>query len=177
MKKAIIIGVLSLVFILLYFLQANFFTWFTIAGVMPNLFILFVLFISLFTGKYLGITFGVAFGLLLDFFIGKKLGISSIMFAIVGLVGGYFDKNFSKESKITMMLMVVGATIIYELGSFLVNAVIYSYVLDGVNFLVTLVIEIIYNVILTIILYPLMQKTGFYIEDAFKGNKILTRYF
>ena len=45
------------------------------------------------------------------------------------------------------------------------------------NFIIILVIEIIYNTVLTIILYPLIQKFGYYIEDEYKGNKILTRYF
>lgn len=177
MKKAVIVIGIIITFLILYFLQANIFTWFTIAKIMPNLFIIFVLFIGLFAGKYLGVTFGVVFGLFIDFFIGKKIGISSIMLAIIGLLGGYFDKNFSKESRITMMLMVAGSTIIFELGCFVINAVIYSYAVEGMNLLITLIIEIIYNVIITIILYPIMERTGFYIEDAFKGNKILTRYF
>ena len=45
------------------------------------------------------------------------------------------------------------------------------------SFLVILAIEIVYNLILTIILYPLIQKSGYYIENEYKGNKILTRYF
>ena len=45
------------------------------------------------------------FGILLDLFIGKKVGISAIMLGIVGLIGGIFDKNFSKESRISIILM------------------------------------------------------------------------
>lgn len=133
MKKAIIVISFIIVFIILYLLQANFFIWFTIAGVMPNLFILLVLFIGLFAGKRLGVTFGILFGLLIDIFIAKKIGISSIMLGIIGLLGGYFDKNFSKESRITIMLMTAGATILFELGSFLINAVIFSYAIEGVR--------------------------------------------
>ena len=44
-------------------------------------------------------------------------------------------------------------------------------------FIITLLIEVIYNTILTIILYPLIQKIGYAIEDVFKGQTILTRYF
>lgn len=177
MKKALIFLEIFLTFIILYFLQSNFFCWFTIAGVKPNLFIILALFVGLFAGKYIGISTGVFCGLLLDLFVGKKIGICAIMLGIVGLLGGYLDKNFSKESKITIMLMVMGATLLYELGSYIIYAFIYSYAIDLSTLIFQLLIEMIYNVILTIILYPLMQRTGFAIEDTFKGNKILTRYF
>lgn len=73
MKKTIIFVVLFIVFILIYFLQMNFFNWFTIAGVMPNLFIILILTIGLFAGRVHGITCGIIAGLLLDFFIGKSV--------------------------------------------------------------------------------------------------------
>ena len=46
-----------------------------------------------------------------------------------------------------------------------------------IPFIITLLIEVIYNTLLTIILYPMMQKLGYKIEDIFKGQQILTRYF
>ena len=69
MKKALLGIVAFLAFILIYILQTNFFTWFTIAGVKPNLVVMLVLFIGLFAGRIYGLTFGVIFGLLIDIFI------------------------------------------------------------------------------------------------------------
>ena len=40
-----------------------------------------------------------------------------------------------------------------------------------------LFIEVIYNIIIIIILYPIMKVTGDEIENEIKGDKILTRYF
>lgn len=177
MKKGFIFLALFVTFILLYLLQANFFNWFTIAGIKPNLFIILILFIGLFAGKHVGVTSGIFCGLLLDLWIGKKLGISAMLLGTIGFLGGYFDKNFSKESRITIMLMVMGATVIFEVGSFCLYAMIFSYSIDLVGFVTKLLIEILYNVILTIIFYPFMQKAGFTIEEVLKGKKILTRYF
>ena len=64
MKKVGIIIAFFAVFLCLYFLQANFFTWFTIADVMPNLFIIFLLFIGLFAGKKVGAIWGLVFGII-----------------------------------------------------------------------------------------------------------------
>ncbi len=99
------------------------------------------------------------------------------MLATVGLIGGIFDKNFSKESRITIIIMVIVSTFIYEIGAYLVGCPIYGYSLEILKFLKILAIETIYNIIITIILYPAIQKFGYKIEEEFKGNKILTRYF
>lgn len=177
MKKAITILVLIVSFLLVYFLQVNFFSWFTIAGIKPNLFLILILFISLFAGMKVGIPFGIVAGLFLDIVIGKKIGPSAIMFAIIGVIGGYFDKNFSKESRITMMLMVIGSTCLYEIGVYLLQMIQLSIHIEILPFLITLLIEVLYNTLVTIILYPIIQKLGYTIEDIFKGQKILTRYF
>ncbi len=178
MKKAKIIIALILIFFLIYFLQSNFFNWFVIFGVKPNLFVILVLFIGLFMGRNYGVCFGIAFGLILDFLIGRNIGISSVMLGIVGIMGGYIDKNFSKDSRITIMLMVAITTIIFELGEFIIQNFILSYAFIEIDiFAKTLLIEVLYNIILTVILYPLLKNGGFYIEGNFKENNILTRYF
>lgn len=177
MKKSIINVLLFITFIFVYFLQINLFSCFKIAGVMPNLFVIFVLFIGLFIGHIAGLTYGIFMGILLDFFIGKKIGISAIMLGIIGLIGGFFDKNFSKESRVTLIVMVTIATIIYEAGGYILGYFIYNSSIEIFNFIKILSIECLYNLILTIILYPMIQNLGYKIEDEYKGNKILTRYF
>lgn len=144
---------------------------------MPNVFVIFVLFIGLYTTRTTGAIYGVIFGILLDLFIGKKVGITAMMLGIVGIIGGTFDKNFSKESRITLMIMVVISTFAYEVGLYVLNCFIYSMDLQIVDFIQILLIECLYNLLLTIILYPSMQNLGYKLEEEYKGNKILTRYF
>lgn len=177
MKKFTIILCLILSFLIIYLLQVNFFSWFNLAGVKPNLFVILVLTIGLFSGRSIGTTFGILFGLALDFFIGKSIGISALMLGIVGFVGGYLDKSFSKDSRVTMITMIVISTVIYELG---IN--IFNYFINDANLSIwymikVLIIELVYNTIITIIIYPLIMKFGYRIEENFKENRILTRYF
>lgn len=177
MKKILAILILILSFFILYFLQANFFTWFTIAGVQPNLFVLFILFVGLFAGKKLGLILGIILGFYIDVVIGRQIGISGIMLGIIGLIGEYLDKNFSKESRVTIMLMLAGCTIIYEVGCYVFNVITLSVNIEVLYFIRILCIEVIYNLILVIILYPLLQKLGHVLEETFKTKNILTRYF
>ena len=110
---------LILIVFVIYFLQSNFFNWYTIAKVMPNLFVLFVLFVGLFTNKFLGAIYGAVIGAILDILFRSKIGISMIALGLVGLLATLFNKNFSKDSRITIMLMVSGLTVIYEVIVFI----------------------------------------------------------
>lgn len=162
---------------MIYFLQANFFSWFNIAGVKPNLFVVFILFIGLFIGNKLGFAFGLILGIFLDLLIGKSVGISGMMLAIVGLIGEYLDNNFSKDSRVTLILMVMGSTAVYELGMYIFQILRWNIAVEISPFIRTVLIEVVFNVVLVIILYPLMQKAGNSLEGLFKSKSVLTRYF
>ena len=177
MKKVLITILFIIIFLIVYLLQSNLFSWFNLAGIRPNLFVIFILMIGLFAGESRGIIWGILFGITLDLFIGKSVGISGIMLGLIGFIGGYLDKNFSKDSRFTMMIMIIISTCLYEIGSF-----IFHYFVNEANipvwiFIKSLIIENLFNVILTIIIYPSMIKLGYKLEKVFKENKILTRYF
>ena len=177
MKKAIINLSLILIGFILYFLQANFFSWFTIGGIKPNLFVIYILFIGLFGNRIMGIIYGAIWGIFLDLLYETNVGINLTGLVLIGLLAILFNKNFSKDSRITIMFMVFGTTIIFEVLTYFIKYVLYATNIEILKFIEILVIEIIYNILITIIIYPLMQKFGYYIENTYKGNKILTRYF
>ena len=177
MKKALTIFSLCIAFIIIYFLQLNFFNWFTIAKVKPNLFVIFVLFIGLYAGKRMGTGFGLATGLMIDIVGSNMIGQSAIALGAIGFLGGYLEKNFSKDSKITVMLMCILSTLCYEVFIYLYRGILLSTNIEIFLFIKILLIELLYNTLLTIIIYPLMQKLGYKIEDTFKKTQILTRYF
>lgn len=177
MKKVLIHIELIIIIFVIYFLQSNFFNWFTISGIMPNLFVVFVLFVGLFASKMMGTVYGMIIGLILDVLFRQRIGISFIALGLVGFLATVFDKNFSKDSRMTIMLMVAGLTLLYESIIYFANYFVLGTTLEIIPFLKILTIEIIFNLLLTIIIYPLLQKYGYYLENEFKGNKILTRYF
>ena len=177
MKKAGIIALIILSFFIIYFLQANFFTWFNIFGIMPNLFVILILFVGLFAGKKLGLILGLIFGILIDLLIGKAIGISGILLGIIGLIAEYCDKNFSKDTKLTIILMVIISTIIYEVGIYAFTIIKDGIEIELLSFAKILLVEILYNSLLIIIIYPLLHKLGYAIENIFKSKTIMTRYF
>lgn len=177
--KKVLIGVITyIVFLLIYFLQANFFSNFTIAGVAPNLFVIFIVFLGLFSNNYFALGVAVIAGLTIDFEIGKgSVGATAIMLVIVSAIASYLDKNFSKDSKITVLIMVAISTIVFEVGLYIINMFLYDFEAETNVFVRVLAIETIYNIILTFILYGLIRKLGNVVERSFKDRNILTRYF
>ena len=177
MKKFLINVILIVIGFLIYFLQSNFFSWFSIAGVKPNLFVIYILFIGLFGNRSMGVIYGAILGIFLDLIFNEKVGQNLFGLVLIGIVATLFDKNFSKDSRITIMFMVLGTTMLFEVLSYFIRYIIYSINVDIINFVKILIIETIYNILITIIIYPLIQKFGYYIENEYKGNRILTRYF
>ena len=144
---------------------------------MPNVFVVLILFLGLFAGKKIGGIFGLIFGIILDILIGKSFGFTGIFLAIIGLLGEYFDKNFSKDNRVTIIFMTVGATILFEIGMYVVNILKFQIEIEMLPFIITLLVETIYNVFLVIIFYPGIKKLGYYLENIFKNKKLITRYF
>lgn len=176
MKKVQAVIYMILTFFIIYFLQSNFFTWFNIAGIMPNLYIILILFIGLFIGKKLGLIFGIILGIYLDVIARKAIGISSITLGLIGFLAELLSKDFSKDSRLTIILIVTTATILYESATYIFGNIINSLSFEF-GFLKILIIEVIFNSIITIIIYPLMKKVGYYFEDSFREKKVLTRFF
>ena len=76
-----------------------------------------------------------------------------------------------------MILLTIGTTIGTETFIYFYKALLLKMNIEVLSFIKILAIEAIYNAILTIILYPLIQKLGYKMEHIFKNPQILTRYF
>lgn len=177
MRKVFVNLVLIFIGFVIYFLQSNFFDFFTIAGIKPNLFVIYILFIGLFSTKIMGIVYSVFLGISLDLLFEQAIGPNLLAFVLVSVLAIICNKNFSKDSRITIMFMVLVATLIFETASYCINYILYTINFEILNFIKILLVEIIYNILITIIIYPGIQKFGYYIENEYKGSKILTRYF
>ena len=177
MKKLVVSLIFLVVFMLIYFLQVGLFSHLPIAGVVPNLFVILILYIGLYANSINAIGFGILIGIFLDLLYGNTVGISAVMFCIIGYFSSYFDKNFSKENKVTILLMEIGATIVYEFGFYSLNGLLLNYNFEWLKFIKIIMFEVVYNSLITILLYPFIQNTGYKVDRIFKKNNILTRYF
>ena len=75
------------------------------------------------------------------------------------------------------MIIIGAATAFFEIISYIASYIVFSTNLEILAFAKILAIEVIYNIILTVIIYPIIQKIGYYVENTYKESPILTRYF
>ena len=128
--------------------------------------------------KILSFVLSVIIGLTIDFEVGRQfVGTTAIMLTIISVLSTYLDKNFSKDSRLTIIIMVILATIVYEIGLYGLNIFIFGFETEMGTFMKILLIEVLYNTIITSILYNPMRKLGNLLESYFKERNILTRYF
>ena len=74
------------------------------------------------------------------------------------------------------MLISMGTTLICELIAYIYK-IINGASIEVLAFLKIVLIEIIFNLMIIIIIYPLIRKLGEKLEQVFNEDKILTKYF
>lgn len=124
-----------------------------------------------------GLVFGITFGLYIDIILGKTVGISALALGVIGMLGEILSKNFSKDSRFIVTVMVIIATAVYEIAVYILTMLRTSGTIEVLAFSKILLVEILFNTLITIIIYPIIKKAGYYVENLFDDKFILTRYF
>lgn len=166
--------ILFFVFQIIYFLQANIFPIIPIAGVVPNLFVIFILIIGLYGNNFLTMLFGIICGIWIDSLYGDVIGISSAMLCLIGFIATWFDTLWSKDEKISIIIMVILSTLFFEFGCYFIKSIIFDFELEIASFFKILIWEEIYNTLLTIILFGTIKKLGYMMERKLKRNNMYT---
>ena len=91
--------------------------------------------------------------------------------------GGIFAKNFSKDSRLTIMFITMGISLICEIVSCILHVVLFKLPLEILPILKIIIIEALFNVIIVIIIYPLLEKSGEILMKTFKEKNIFTKYY
>jgi hypothetical protein len=74
------------------------------------------------------------------------------------------------------MLISMGTTLICEIIAYIYK-IINGASIEVLTFLKIVLIEIIFNLMIIIIIYPLIRKLGEKLEQVFNEDKTLTKYF
>lgn len=75
------------------------------------------------------------------------------------------------------MMMTIFATLICEMISYLIQIIVFKLSIELLSFINIIAIETLYNTMLIIIIYPLIEKTGEALEKIYKERNILTKYY
>lgn len=75
------------------------------------------------------------------------------------------------------MLITAGVTLICELIAYIIQIILFKSSVELITFIKISTIEALYNVIIIIIIYPLIEKAGEVLKRIFNEKKILTKYY
>ena len=91
MKRIITLAILI---ILCYILQVSVFSYFKLAGIIPNIMLILVVSFALMRGQIEGLLLGFFTGLLIDIMAGDALGFYALLYMLIGYTNGLLCKIF-----------------------------------------------------------------------------------
>ena len=153
MKKAIIIAGSMLIIIISLLIQINFLNYINAFGVIANIGIVVVCAIGISAGSYTGGVVGFIYGLLSDIFFSKTLGVYVLLYLAIGLFAGYFKNKISKDNKMSLALTVLIGTMLFESALCVFSIAIGNISFNGYYLLKVIIIEILYNLFITYMLF------------------------
>lgn len=163
--------VIELLMILVCFLlETTIFRHLEIASIKPNLIIILVASFGFMKGKKEGMYVGVISGLLLDICSGQIIGFYTLLFTGVGYINGFFRRLFNDENVKLPLLLISGSELIYGLLVYIFQFLLQSdfhflYYLGHV-----IMPELVYTVLITLIIYPIILKINHKLEDEEKRS-------
>lgn len=77
----------------------------------------------------------------------------------------------------TLIVMSAISTLVCEIISYIFQIILFKLSFELGAFIKIILIELLFNSMIIIIIYPMLQKAGMLLEKVFTENKILTRYY
>lgn len=105
---------LTFVFAISYILESTIFIKFPVAGVKPNLILIFVVFYALLKGPREGALAGLIGGFLQDVLLGNFIGLNLLPMVLTGVLVGFLEKKVYKENFFIPIVSVLAATMIQQ---------------------------------------------------------------
>ena len=171
MRKLIGILLIFILIVLSMFVQSNILNKVKIFGVRPNVLLVIVVAISLWYGLYIGTIFGALFGLIADSWFSLGIGKYLIMFTLISILVGYFNKNYKKENIITLIYLVFNFTVIFEFLIAVKSAIINKEMFNLFVLLKFEVISLVFNILLAFVMYYILAYICNKIEDLMAEDR------
>lgn len=125
---------------------------------LPNLALVSVVIISMFKGKYYGAFFGLFMGLFQEVLFGDVIGAYALIYFLIGYTVGVLQTSLNNENTVIPVVFSGIGTISYNLMYFLIMYFLSKNISLDVAIKRIFSIEILYNCILSIIVYKILFK-------------------
>lgn len=164
--------VITIMIIVCYILESTIFRHFKIASVTPNILLILTVSFGVMRGSKEGMIIGFVSGLLLDIFFcfGSLFGFYALLFTLVGYLNGLFHRMFfSDDIKLPLVLIAVSELLfgifVYIFMFMMRSKFNFSYYFKNI-----ILPELVYTVIISLILYPIILKVNQKLETEEKRS-------
>lgn len=160
MKKLVTALIVFFIIIISLLIQINLLNIIPLFGVAANIGIVLVVGLSLMSGRFVGALTGGVYGLLVDVIFSKTIGINILLYILVGALTGHISNGFSKDNKAAMVMVVSITTVLFELASVFALMLLQNGQLDMIRVLIIIALEVVYNILLTLIFNKFIVAIG-----------------
>ena len=142
--------------IVCFLLQCTVFRSLSFSGIIPNLSIIVTASYGFMRGRKSGLFVGFFSGLLMDIFFGDILGFYALVYMYIGYLNGIFRKLFYPEDIKLPIALIVGSDFIYNVCIYILTFFLKGRFHISFYFMNIIIPEMVYTIIVTCILYPLL---------------------
>lgn len=153
MKRVVITTVLIFI---CFLLQCTVFHTLAFGGIVPNLLIVLTASFGFMRGEKTGLLIGFFCGLLVDIFFGDSIGFYSLLYMYIGYMNGKFCTIFYPQDIKLPIALILASDSFYGIVCYVILFLLRSRFDFGYYFMHIILPEIVYTIVVTIFLYPLI---------------------
>lgn len=171
MSKKILAGIyLVFLIILIYLFQVLIINNNNLFGAKPNLILISCIVVSMWYGLYVGSFYSLIIGIITDIVFGNSNFLFTVSYAITGVLIGFFNYNYRKENKVSLVYITIFGTAIFEIVEYIAYLMITSRYSSIFYLIKQVAVSSILNIVIVYIIYSLVIKIVNYFDDRIGNN-------
>ena len=156
--KNIIKTILAIIlFIASVIIQIFIFNDFNLFGVKPNMILISIIVVSMFTNIYACSFFLFLIGFVSDLLFGTN-GLYTISYSIIGMMLGYVSDNYMKGNVLSAVILTVGSVTFFEIIEYISTMIVAKSFISLFSLFGNIIIGILINVIIVVVLSFIVEK-------------------
>ncbi|MBS7339576.1 MAG: rod shape-determining protein MreD [Lachnospiraceae bacterium] len=153
-----------------FLLQTTVFQWLDFGGIVPNLLIILTASFGFMRGERTGLLFGFFCGLLIDIFFASVLGLNAMIYMYIGYANGKFHSIFYPEDIKLPLFLILISDLAYGFIYYTILFLMRGRFQIGYYFLHIILPEMVYTILITLLLYPLILWINKKLENSEKRS-------
>ncbi len=169
MQRVLKVIVTILLFIISLSMQLFVFNNMSLFGIKPNMLLISVIVVSLYTSIYSCTIYSFILGFIVDLIFGSS-GMFTISYTAIGMLLGFINEDYMKENYLSIIILTALSVALFETIQYFQSMIIISSYISFFFLIKQVILSILLNVILVFIICFIFGKIIEHIEK--KQNKI-----